>query len=279
MLREPFAHFRVFVSGVVVNDGIDPLSLGKMRVDVIEEADELLMPVALHVATDNGAVENVEGGEQGGCAVAFVVVGHRPGAPRLHRQSRLGAVRAWIWLFSSTERTTAWAGGLMYRPTMSLSFAANFGSFDSLNVRMRCGASWWASRMRCTDRKLTPATFASIRPVQCVASPGGGPVTRSMTSCTVSAGSGALPGLRVLSRSKPSTPSAMNRACQVHTTGFALPDRRMISAVPQPSAVARMIWARHTCFCGAQRSETIASSRRRSAQVTLTTIPALMTRA
>ena len=41
MLREPFAHFRVFVSGVVVNDRID-LSLGKMRVDVIEETDELL---------------------------------------------------------------------------------------------------------------------------------------------------------------------------------------------------------------------------------------------
>jgi hypothetical protein len=27
--------------------------------------------------------------------------------------------------------------------------------------------------MRCTDRKLTPAAFASIRPVQWVASPGG----------------------------------------------------------------------------------------------------------
>src|SRR6266487_4006107 len=162
---------------------------------------------------------------------------------------------------------------------MSLSFAANVGSFDSLNVRTRCGASWWASRMRCTDRKLTPAAFASIRPVQCVASPGGGPVTRPMTSCTVSAGSGALPGLRVLSRSKPSTPSSMNRACQVHTTGFALPDRRMISAVPQPAAVARRIWARHTCFCGAQRSEAIASSRWRSGRVPLTTIPALMTRA
>src|SRR6266511_5789654 len=73
MLREPFAHFRVFVSGVVVNDRIDHLSLGKMRVDVIEETDELLMPVAFHVAADDGAVENVEGGEQRGCAVAFVV--------------------------------------------------------------------------------------------------------------------------------------------------------------------------------------------------------------
>src|SRR6266480_6364894 len=92
MLREPFAYFRVLVSGVVVNDRVDRLSLGKVRVDVIEKAEELLMPVALHVATDDGAVENVEGGEQGGCAVAFVVVGHRPGAARLHRQSRLGAV-------------------------------------------------------------------------------------------------------------------------------------------------------------------------------------------
>jgi hypothetical protein len=45
-----------------------------------------------------------------------------------------------------------------------------------------------------------------------------------------------LPGLRVLSRVSPSTPSAMNRACHRHTTCFDLPDRRMISAVPQPSS-------------------------------------------
>ena len=50
------------------------------------------MPVALHVAADDGAVEDVEGGEQRRRAVAFVVVGHRPGAARLHRQTRLGAV-------------------------------------------------------------------------------------------------------------------------------------------------------------------------------------------
>ena len=86
-------------------------------------------------------------------------------------------------------------------------------------------------------------------------------------------------GFRVLSRVSPSTPSAMNRACHLQTTGLDLPERRMISAVPQPSAVARMMLARHTCFCGALRSETIASSRWRSARVTLTIIPALMPRA
>jgi hypothetical protein len=33
-----------------------------VRVDLIEEADEFLMPMALHVAADNGAVEDIEGG-------------------------------------------------------------------------------------------------------------------------------------------------------------------------------------------------------------------------
>ena len=68
-------------------------------------------------------------------------------------------------------------------------------------------------------------------------------------------GSDGLPGLRILSRVRPATPTAMNRACHRHTTGLALPDRRMISAVPQPSAVGRMILARQTCFCGALRSD------------------------
>src|SRR3982074_2574111 len=80
-----------------------------LRLGGVEEADELLVPVALHVAADDGAVEHIEGGKQRRCAMAFVVVGHRPtffiGRPGWVRSS------AWIWLFSSTERTTAWAGG------------------------------------------------------------------------------------------------------------------------------------------------------------------------
>ena len=50
------------------------------------------MAVALHVAADDGAVEHVEGGEQGGGAVALVVVGHGAEPPLLHRQAGLGAV-------------------------------------------------------------------------------------------------------------------------------------------------------------------------------------------
>ena len=68
-----------------------------------------------------------------------------------------------------------------------------------------------------------PAAFANIRPVQCVASPGGGPSARSITCCTVSVGSGGLPGLRVLSRNSPSTPSG-------HEALLPTPDHRLRSA-------------------------------------------------
>ncbi len=40
------------------------LLAGNRRLDDVEEADELLMPMALHVAADHGAVEHVESGGQ-----------------------------------------------------------------------------------------------------------------------------------------------------------------------------------------------------------------------
>jgi hypothetical protein len=51
---------------------------------------------------------------------------------------------------------------------------------------------------------------------------------------------------------------------------------RMITFVPAPPALSRTISARHTCFCGALRSLTRASSRRRSAGKTVKDIPVRM---
>src|ERR1700688_701674 len=92
MSRQPFAHLGMLMSGVVVDDRVDRLSLGDLRLDFVEESDELLMPMTVHVAADDGAVENVKRGKQRGSAVALVVVRHRPSASRLHRQSGLGTV-------------------------------------------------------------------------------------------------------------------------------------------------------------------------------------------
>ena len=77
----------MLVGGVVVEDDMDDLADRDRGLNGIEEADEILMPVALHVAADDGAVEHIEGGTQRRCAMAFVVVGHRPGTALLHRQA------------------------------------------------------------------------------------------------------------------------------------------------------------------------------------------------
>jgi hypothetical protein len=92
MPEEPLANLRMLVGRVVIDDGVDCLLDRHLRFDGVEEANELLVPVALHVMADDGAVENVESGELRGRAMAFIVVGHRSGAARLHRQTGLGAI-------------------------------------------------------------------------------------------------------------------------------------------------------------------------------------------
>lgn len=49
---EPGAHFRVFVSTVVVENDVDGLAGRHFGVDGIEEANERLVAVPLHVAAE-----------------------------------------------------------------------------------------------------------------------------------------------------------------------------------------------------------------------------------
>ena len=63
MTFEPSADVGMLMGGVVVDDGVDRLSYGNLFLDDIEETDELLMAMALHVAADHRAVEDVHRGE------------------------------------------------------------------------------------------------------------------------------------------------------------------------------------------------------------------------
>ena len=117
-----------------------------------------------------------------------------------------------------------------------------------MNCRTRCGSSPWARQMRWTELTLTPAALAIMAPVQWVASPGGSLSVRATMRSASSSPSGGMREGRVLSRSKPSTPSRMKRSCQRQTQVFDLAVRRMISPVPNPSAVSKTISARQTCF-------------------------------
>src|SRR5512133_2079936 len=54
MPGEPVHHLRMLVDGVVVENEMNDLACRHLRLDGIEEADELLMPMALHAAADDG---------------------------------------------------------------------------------------------------------------------------------------------------------------------------------------------------------------------------------
>ena len=114
MAAEPLDDLGVLVGGVVVQDGVDELAGRNVALDGVEEADELLVTVLLHAAPDHRPIQDVEGGEQGGRTVAFVVMGQGPAFARLERQARLGAVqRLDLGLLVDGQHQSGGAGGCM----------------------------------------------------------------------------------------------------------------------------------------------------------------------
>lgn len=56
---EPGPDVRVFVSGIIVENGVDDLARRNLGLDGIEEADEFLMAVTLHISPGHGSIEDV----------------------------------------------------------------------------------------------------------------------------------------------------------------------------------------------------------------------------
>jgi hypothetical protein len=77
----------MFVGGIVVEDDVDGLLRRNRFFDAVEEADELLMAMALHTPADHLTFECVEGSKQPGGTVTLVVMSHGSGAALLHRQA------------------------------------------------------------------------------------------------------------------------------------------------------------------------------------------------
>src|SRR4029077_9679532 len=74
MTRQPLTDLGMLVVGVLGRDGMDELTGRHRRLDCVEEADELLMPMLLHTSTDDRAIQHVEGCEQRGGAVSDVLI-------------------------------------------------------------------------------------------------------------------------------------------------------------------------------------------------------------
>ena len=90
---QPGLDLGMLVRAVVVDDEVDIECLGHAGLDVAQEGEELLVPVARAALGQDCAGGDVEGGEQGGGAVAHIVMGDALGIAEPHRQQRLGALQ------------------------------------------------------------------------------------------------------------------------------------------------------------------------------------------
>ena len=267
---KPGANLGMLVGGIVVEDDVDDLADRYLSLDRVQKADELLMAVALHAAPENGSLQHIERGEQGGGAMPLVIMGHGAGAPLLQRQPRLSAVEGLDLRFLVDRQHDGMGRRINVEPDHVAQFGDELGvgrEFE-LTVAVRLQSVRFPNAPHRTGADATRSRHH-------VGGPVGGLARRraERRSRAEPSPPAAAPGGLVLSRRSPSTPSCIKRSCQRQTTGLALPDRRITSKVPQPSAVARMILARQTCFCGELRCAMIASSRPRSSDVTMMTIP------
>ena len=95
-----------------------------------------------------------------------------PGCPAASGTPAAVRLSAWIWVFSSTQSTSARSGGSRYSPTTSRTFSTNSGSLDSFHESCLCGANPNARQTRETIDWLNPRCSAIDRVDQCVASGG-----------------------------------------------------------------------------------------------------------
>ncbi len=71
MTGEPLSHLRMFVRCVVIENDMNDFAGRHLRLDSVEKASELLMPVPLHAAANHRSIENIEDGNQRGGVVRF----------------------------------------------------------------------------------------------------------------------------------------------------------------------------------------------------------------
>jgi len=145
-----------------------------LTLDGIAKANEFLVPVALHRAPDDLALEDIESRKQGGGAVLLVVVGHGGAAPFLHRQAGLGTVEGLdLTLLVEAEHDSV-GRRIDVEPDHLLELVGEFGIVGNLEgahpMRLQ---SMPPFQIRRTEEGLIPAAWAIVGAGQCVASWGG----------------------------------------------------------------------------------------------------------
>ena len=115
--KEPI-HELGFVGGEIVDDEVDFLAGGLCGYDLFEKVDKLLAGVAAGSASDDVAAAGLESGIEGEGAVTEILEPMALSPSRRSGSTGSSRSRAWMAVFSSTQKTAAWAGGARYSPMM-----------------------------------------------------------------------------------------------------------------------------------------------------------------
>ena len=165
-------HPRLLVRAVVACDPMHAEVLRHFEADLHQEAQPLHLGCVTAPCgrSTYPRLRLTHRGEQADCPVCpvmVIVVCLCPDVPDSQQKSPIGTLRkAWHWIFSSQEGTTALSGGLTYRPIASQNLRSKCLSSDSLNVLARCGLSPVRRQMRLTVDCETPACRAVLRVLQ-----------------------------------------------------------------------------------------------------------------
>src|SRR3989454_2303211 len=93
-LSEPLLHLGMLVRPVVVHDQMNVPPTRGLPIDALHEVQKLLVPMSRQAATDDGALQDVERGEQRRRAVTDVVVSLTSRESRAHGQRGLRTVES-----------------------------------------------------------------------------------------------------------------------------------------------------------------------------------------
>jgi len=93
MPAHPPMHGGMLVSRVIIQDQMQVERSRCLGIDLLQEPEKLVMPMAWPAVADDRAVEQTQSREERRGAVAFVIMGHRATPTVFQREARLGAVQ------------------------------------------------------------------------------------------------------------------------------------------------------------------------------------------
>ena len=137
--RQPGLNLGMLVGAVVVRDQMEVDSRGDAAVEVVKKREQFLLAMARLTQGNHFTIEGVECREQGGSAVAVVIVSYSFDIAQSHRQDRLGTFqRLDLALLIHTQHQRL-VGRIKVAPYDVATCSTKNGSVESLKLLLRCG--------------------------------------------------------------------------------------------------------------------------------------------